>query len=147
MHDDAGSNSGSNAGQQQDTPWVNGYSSEVIAKMQRTVPDIGVILDWLDKSLQRPGRDLAVSHSLATQKLWLLWQQRIVRNGLLYKRWVTMDKTQSVSKWMEAYAIPDQTAETVAHKIVYEYISRFGAPLIYTQTNAGNYIQFVQFCL
>ena len=44
MHDDAGSN----AGQQQDTPWVNGYSSEEIAKMQRTDSDIGVILDWLD---------------------------------------------------------------------------------------------------
>ena len=27
---------------------VNGYSSAVIAKMQRTDPDIGVILDWLD---------------------------------------------------------------------------------------------------
>ena len=40
------------------------------------------------------------------------------------------------SKWMEAYAIPDQTAETVSHKIVYEFISRFGTPLIYTQTKA-----------
>ena len=46
MHDDASSN----AGQQQDTPWVNVYSSEEIAKMQRTDPDIGIILDWLDKS-------------------------------------------------------------------------------------------------
>ena len=91
MHDDAGSN----AGQQQDTPWVNGYSSDEIAKMQRTDPDIGVILDWLDKSLQRPGRDLAASQSPATRKLWLLWQQLIVRNGVLYKRWVTTDKTQS----------------------------------------------------
>ena len=33
------------------------------------------------------------------------------------------------SKWVEAYAIPDFTAETVAHKIVNEFISRFGNPL------------------
>ena len=244
MHDDAGSN----AGQQQDTPWVNGYSSEEISKIQRTDSDIGVILDWLDKSLQRPGRDLAASQSPATRKLWLLWQQLIVRNGVIYKRWVTMDKTQSYlqlvvpkelqdtilrathdavtsahlgvkktvhktkrkfywyrlkesvrnwirkcakcgarklphktpratlqdyrvgapmdrlvtdilgplpiseqgnryillvgdqfSKWMEAYAIHDQTAETVAHKIVYEFISRFGTPLDLHSDQGRNY--------
>ena len=33
------------------------------------------------------------------------------------------------TRWMEAYPIPDQTAETVAHKVVYEFISRYGAPL------------------
>ena len=33
------------------------------------------------------------------------------------------------TRWIEAYAIPDQTASTVAHKIVYEFISRYGCPL------------------
>ena len=33
------------------------------------------------------------------------------------------------TKWMEAYPIPAQTAETVARRLVYDFISRFGAPL------------------
>ncbi len=43
------------------------------------------------------------------------------------------------TKWMEAYPIPDQTAETVAHKIVYEFISRFGAPLDIHSDQGRNY--------
>ena len=41
------------------------------------------------------------------------------------------------SKWVEAYAIPDFTAETVAHKFVYEFCSRWGFPLELTRTKAG----------
>ena len=33
------------------------------------------------------------------------------------------------TKWIEAYAIPDQTSKTVAHKFVTEFVSRFGTPL------------------
>lgn len=33
-----------------------------------------------------------------------------------------------LTKWSEAYAIPDQTAETVANKIVEEFVCRYGIP-------------------
>ena len=33
------------------------------------------------------------------------------------------------TKWIEAYAIPDQSALTVANVVVHEFISRFGTPL------------------
>ena len=33
------------------------------------------------------------------------------------------------TKWIEAYAIPDQTANTVAEVVVKEFIARFGTPL------------------
>lgn len=33
------------------------------------------------------------------------------------------------TRWVEAFPIPDQGAETTAKKLVYEFIARFGAPL------------------
>ena len=33
------------------------------------------------------------------------------------------------SKWLECYALPDQTAKTVAQTIVNEFVARFGVPL------------------
>ena len=35
----------------------------------------------------------------------------------------------SFSKWMEAYAIPNIEAKTVAERLVLEFISRFGVPM------------------
>ena len=33
------------------------------------------------------------------------------------------------TRWIEAYAIPDQQAETVARRLVHDFIARFGVPL------------------
>ena len=41
------------------------------------------------------------------------------------------------SKWMEAYGIPDQTAETVAEKFVCEFVCRFGVPIKGTASDQG----------
>ena len=43
------------------------------------------------------------------------------------------------SKWAEAYALPDFSAKTVTHRIVYEFISRFGAPLDLHSDQGRNY--------
>ncbi len=40
------------------------------------------------------------------------------------------------SKWTEAYAIPDHTAQTVADKLITELICRFGCPY-YLHTDQG----------
>ena len=218
--------------------WVGGYTSEEMSKLQRADPDLRIILELLTESSQRPSRDRIARESPATRNLWLLWQQLVLKDGVLFKRWETPDGTRShlqlvvpqelqsavlqathdavtsahlgvkkttektkrqfywyrlketvrdwirkcakcgarkrphttprahlqdyrvgapmdrlvtdilgplpisengnkyillvgdqFTKWMEAYPIPDQRAETVAHKIVYEYISRFGPPL------------------
>ena len=49
---------------------------------------------------------------------------------------VVMD---TFTKWVEAYAIPEFSAKTVAKKIVYEFISRFGAPLELHSDQGRNY--------
>lgn len=33
------------------------------------------------------------------------------------------------TRWVEAYGVPDQGAETTARRLVYDFISRFGCPL------------------
>ena len=43
------------------------------------------------------------------------------------------------TKWMEAYAIPDFSAGTVAKKIVFEFFSRFGIPLDLHTDQGRNY--------
>ena len=42
-----------------------------------------------------------------------------------------------LSKWMEAYPIPEQTATTVAEKFVNEFVCRFGVPDVLHQTRAA----------
>ena len=43
------------------------------------------------------------------------------------------------TKWVEAYALPDQGAESTAKTLVYEFITRYGAPppLLFTRTKGG----------
>ena len=43
------------------------------------------------------------------------------------------------SKWMEAYPIPDQTAQTVAEKFVNEFTCRFGVPTVLHSDQGRNF--------
>ena len=47
--------------------------------------------------------------------------------------------TDHFSKWVEIFAVPDQTAETCASKLVNEVISRFGCPLEIHSDQGRNY--------
>lgn len=47
--------------------------------------------------------------------------------------------TDSFTKWLEVYPIPDQTAETCAAKILDEYIGRFGCPLSLHSDQGSNF--------
>ena len=44
------------------------------------------------------------------------------------------------TKWMEAYALPDQTAETVATRFVNEFVARLGVPLKMTSDQGRNFV-------
>ena len=43
------------------------------------------------------------------------------------------------SEWMEAYPIPDQTAETVAEKFVSKFVCRFGVPKVLHSDQGRNF--------
>ncbi len=44
-----------------------------------------------------------------------------------------------LTKWMEVYPVPDQTAETVAKKFVNEYVCRFGVPEVLHSNQGRNF--------
>ena len=48
--------------------------------------------------------------------------------------------TDQFTKWVEAYAVPDQTSETTAVKLVEEFVARFGA-LLEIHTDQGRNFQ------
>lgn len=48
--------------------------------------------------------------------------------------------TDQFTKWVEAFAVQDQTSETTAKKLVEEFIARFGAPL-QIHTDQGRNVQ------
>lgn len=47
------------------------------------------------------------------------------------------------SRWIEAYGLPDQQAETVAHKLVHDFIARFGVPLQIHSDQGRNFESFL----
>ena len=44
-----------------------------------------------------------------------------------------------VSKFTEAYALPDMTAQTVADKLTYEWICRYGCPVVIHSDQGANF--------
>lgn len=75
--------------------WVGSYSASELAKMQWDDPDIGVVLKWKSQSDERPSRDIVAAESPAVRSLWLQWMQLFVKNGLLFKKWVSEDNVLS----------------------------------------------------
>lgn len=47
--------------------------------------------------------------------------------------------TDQFTKWVEAFAVPDQSSETTARKLVEEFIARFGAPLEIHMDQGSNF--------
>ena len=59
---------GSSAGQVQAASWLIWYTSGELAQIQKSDPDLKVVLDWLDHSPQRPNRDVVARQSPAKPK-------------------------------------------------------------------------------
>ena len=228
--------------------WVDGYLNSDITKMQESDKDLKEILRWLKESPSRPSREHVHALSPTTRHLWLIWDQLVLVNGILYRRWANAGKDENnlrlvvpqklqkevihslhnpitsghlgikktlsklkrlfywhgmkesvtnwvrkcatcgarkkparapkaelkdyrvgapmdrvctdilgplplsdkgnkyilvvgdhFTRWVEAYAIPDQTASTVANKIVYEFFARLGLPLELHSDQGKNY--------
>ena len=228
--------------------YITGYSRTDLAKIQKNDPEVGTVIKWKELNEERPTRESIASESPFTRHLWLLWDQLILIDGILYKQWfpklkgqcflqliaprrlwkellqathdskfsghlgvkkvlsklklnfywlrmkeyvrlwiqkcivcgrrkgqnrkpraplgkyivgAPMDRVATditgpfpvsergsryilvvqdqFSKWVEAYAIKDQSAQTVAHVLVYEFFSRMGLPIELHSDQGSNY--------
>ena len=57
--------------------------------------------------------------------------------------------TDYFTKWVEVFAVPDQTAVTCAEKILNEVVARFGTPLSLHSDQGRNYesVLFAELCV
>ncbi|CAI5681311.1 unnamed protein product [Oreochromis niloticus] len=99
--------------------------------------DLLPVLQWLERE-ERLLWDEVTGFSICTRGLWAKFTALRLKEGVLERAWkdpatgeergncyvlVAMDY---FTKWPEAYAIPDQEAETVADVLVEGMFSRFG---------------------
>ena len=64
-----------------------GFSVNNISSLQRQDKDICTVLNWMNESQTRPCREKVQDKSPGVRNLWLLWEQLVLINGVLYKRW------------------------------------------------------------
>eukprot|EP00698_Gefionella_okellyi_P012882 TRINITY_DN3500_c0_g1_i3.p1 TRINITY_DN3500_c0_g1~~TRINITY_DN3500_c0_g1_i3.p1 ORF type:complete len:624 (+),score=113.96 TRINITY_DN3500_c0_g1_i3:1771-3642(+) len=84
-----------------------------------------------------PGKleSLQVSEPWEMIAMDLLGPLNVTKSG---NRWV-MVVTEYLTKWTEAFALPDDTAVSVAQKLVFEIICRYGAPQKVLTDRAQNF--------
>ncbi len=74
--------------------WIGSYSGKDVAKIQADDPDIGPVLRWKLASDDRPSRDIVAAESPVTRNLWLFWSQLFVKDGILFKKWVSTNSIE-----------------------------------------------------
>ena len=66
--------------------YITGYSRTDLAKIQKNDPEVGTVIKWKELNEERPTRESIASESPFTRHLWLLWDQLILVDGILYKQ-------------------------------------------------------------
>jgi len=67
-----------------------------MATLQANDPDVGTVLKWFCSSDGRPNRDIVAGYSPAVRNLWLHWDLLNVIDGVLFKRHVASDGSESM---------------------------------------------------
>ena len=72
-----------------DTNVVNSLGYSNIREVQLQDPDMQPILEWKEKSEDRPNWQSVSSYSPTTKHYWSQWKSLQVTNGVLYRMWET----------------------------------------------------------
>ncbi|MCG8033309.1 MAG: DDE-type integrase/transposase/recombinase [Candidatus Thiodiazotropha taylori] len=110
--------------------WVGSYSALELAKMQSEDPDIGLFLKWKLQFKDRPCRDKIAAESPAVRSLWLQWSQLFVQNGVLFRKWISVDSTLSYDQLVLPSVLRKEVLQsmhngiTAAHLGVHETVMK-----------------------
>ena len=89
------------------------YNPEQIREMQKSDPDIGILINWKLNSSERPCRDIVAGESPYVRHLWLLWDQLCLKDGILFKTWIAHKGTQSYLQLVSPSVLKKQVLESV----------------------------------
>ena len=73
---------------------LTGYSKTDLAKIQKDDPEVGIVIKWKTSNKERPSRETVSAESPFARYLWLLWDQLVFIDGILYKKWYPKLKGQ-----------------------------------------------------
>ena len=94
------------------TSWVSGFSMETLRKKQQDDPDIGPIMRWMKKGKRPYGAEVCAS-SPATRNYWNCWDCLQLNNGILYRRYLHKNTTESYFQFI----VPRCMKNTVLHQV------------------------------
>ena len=81
-------------------------------QLQKEDPDVGVVMEaWENGS--KPSEDVQKAQSTTARRLLQLWDQLLVRDGILYRRWESADGSRSVLQLV----LPRSERKRVLHEL------------------------------
>ena len=80
--------------------------------LQRQDPDISMVLR-AKEAAEKPEVDVQKAQSLETRRLLQLWEQLVIRDGVLFRRWENHDGTKSVYQLI----VPKSQRRKVLHEL------------------------------
>ena len=74
--------------------YLTGYSKADLARIQKNDPEVGIVIKWETSNTDIPSREIVSAESPFMRHLWLLWDQLVFIDGILYKTWYPKLKGQ-----------------------------------------------------
>ena len=76
--------------------WVGRYPPGELARLQREDCDLEKVIKWMQRQEVWPERNKVAAESPAVRNMWLIRQQLVLRQGVLYKTWTPVGKGETI---------------------------------------------------
>lgn len=106
----------------------------------------------MEASGERPTWATIAPYSPAIKTYWSQWIRLYIRDGVLVRRFYCLDDVQFFSyvlviqdyltKWVEAFPLANDKAETMAEVLALEWVCHYGAPQVLHSDQGRNFACF-----